>query len=81
MFKTDTITAIATALSDSGIGIVRVSGDEALQIVNKIFRNKFEQRFPAADNLTGVTVFCSAASLSCKFSSSSPSNIILPARG
>ena len=41
MFKTDTITAIATALSDSGIGIVRVSGDEAFQIVNKIFRNKF----------------------------------------
>ena len=41
MFKTDTITAIATALSDSGIGIVRVSGDEALHIVNKIFRNKF----------------------------------------
>lgn len=41
MLKTDTIAAIATALSDSGIGIVRVSGDEALIIVNKIFRNKF----------------------------------------
>ena len=40
MLKTDTIAAIATALSDSGIGIVRVSGDEALKIVNKIFRNK-----------------------------------------
>ena len=41
MLKTDTIAAIATALSDSGIGIIRVSGDEALEIVNKIFRNKF----------------------------------------
>ena len=39
--RTDTIAAIATALSDSGIGIVRVSGDEALEIVNKIFRNKY----------------------------------------
>jgi len=41
MIKTDTIAAIATALSDSGIGIVRVSGNEALEIVNKIFRNKY----------------------------------------
>ena len=39
--KKDTIAAIATALSDSGIGIVRVSGKEALEIVNKVFRNKF----------------------------------------
>ena len=35
-FHTDTIAAIATALSDSGIGIIRVSGDEAIQIVDKI---------------------------------------------
>ena len=41
MIKTDTIAAIATALSESGIGIVRVSGNEALEIVNKIFRNKY----------------------------------------
>ena len=38
--KTDTIAAIATALSDSGIGIIRVSGDEAIPIVHKIYRNK-----------------------------------------
>ena len=36
----DTIVAIATALSDSGIGIVRVTGEEAIQIVNRIFVNK-----------------------------------------
>ncbi len=35
-FHTDTIAAIATALSDSGIGIIRVSGDEAISIVDKI---------------------------------------------
>ena len=38
--KTDTIVAIATAVSDSGIGIIRVSGDEAFSIVDKVFRNK-----------------------------------------
>lgn len=32
----DTIAAIATALSDSGIGIIRVSGDESISIVDKI---------------------------------------------
>lgn len=37
--KTDTIAAIATAVSDSGIGIVRVSGEDAIVIVNNIFRN------------------------------------------
>ena len=34
--KFDTIAAIATSLSDSGIGIIRVSGDEAIEIVDKI---------------------------------------------
>lgn len=36
----DTIAAIATALGSSGIGIVRVSGSEAVSIVDKIFRGK-----------------------------------------
>lgn len=38
--KTDTIAAIATAMSNSGIGIVRVSGEDAVSIVNKIYRSK-----------------------------------------
>lgn len=38
--KTDTIAAIATAISDAGIGIVRVSGEEAISICHKIYRNK-----------------------------------------
>lgn len=37
--KTDTIAAIATAMSDSGIGIIRVSGDDAILIADKIYRN------------------------------------------
>ena len=35
--KTDTIAAIATAMSNSGIGIVRLSGDEAVSIIDEIF--------------------------------------------
>lgn len=37
--KTDTIAAIATALSNSGIGIIRVSGEEAISIVHSVFIN------------------------------------------
>lgn len=42
MIKTDTIAAIATALTNSGIGIVRVSGKEAFEIADRIFRPKKE---------------------------------------
>lgn len=38
--KTDTIAAIATAMSDSGIGIIRVSGSHAIEIVNQIYQSK-----------------------------------------
>lgn len=38
--KTDTIAAIATAMSNSGIGVVRISGDEALDVADRIFRPK-----------------------------------------
>jgi tRNA modification GTPase len=37
---TDTIAAIATAMSTSGIGIVRISGDESREIVSRIYRSK-----------------------------------------
>lgn len=37
--KSDTIAAIATAMSPSGIGIVRISGEDALSIINKIYRS------------------------------------------
>ena len=37
--KKDTIAAIATAVSDSGIGIIRVSGEDSINIVDKIYRN------------------------------------------
>ena len=38
--KSDTIAAIATAMSPSGIGIIRLSGDESLEIIDKIYRSR-----------------------------------------
>ncbi len=35
---TETIAAIATAMNNSGIGIIRISGDEAFNIIKKIFK-------------------------------------------
>lgn len=37
---TDTIAAVATAMSSSGIGIIRVSGSEAIGIADRIFKRK-----------------------------------------
>jgi tRNA modification GTPase len=39
-WENDTITAISTSLGESGIGIVRVSGPKALEIAQKLFRDK-----------------------------------------
>ena len=38
-FETETIAAIATAMSNSGIGIIRISGDEAISIADKMFKS------------------------------------------
>lgn len=38
--KTDTIAAVATAMSNSGIGIIRISGEESIDIADIIYRNK-----------------------------------------
>ncbi len=38
--KSDTIAAIATSASDSGIGIIRISGDNAINAANNIYRSK-----------------------------------------
>lgn len=40
VFESDTIVAIATALGESGIGIVRISGKDAFGIADKIFVSK-----------------------------------------
>lgn len=40
MIKTETIAAVATAMSESGIGIIRISGEDAIVIADKIYRTK-----------------------------------------
>ena len=42
--RTDTIAAIATAMSSAGIGIIRISGDESVEIVDRIFSMKNEKK-------------------------------------
>ena len=56
-----TIAAIATALGEGGIGIVRISGEESLPIANKIFRGSaLKERMltygHVYDNFTGETI-------------------------
>ncbi len=42
--RTDTITAIATALSDSGIGIIRISGARAIEVADKVIKLKEKKK-------------------------------------
>uniref|UniRef100_UPI003872FE48 hypothetical protein n=1 Tax=Facklamia hominis TaxID=178214 RepID=UPI003872FE48 len=40
MYQLDTIAAISTALGEGAIGIVRMSGPEAIEYANRLFREK-----------------------------------------
>ncbi|RKQ27401.1 MULTISPECIES: tRNA uridine-5-carboxymethylaminomethyl(34) synthesis GTPase MnmE [Clostridia] len=40
MYSKETIAAISTGMSNSGIGIVRISGEEAFQVIDKIYKGK-----------------------------------------
>ena len=41
----DTIAAVSTPLGMGGVGVIRISGDKAFEIIGKIFTNpKFEPR-------------------------------------
>ncbi|MCD5413570.1 MAG: tRNA uridine-5-carboxymethylaminomethyl(34) synthesis GTPase MnmE [Clostridiales bacterium] len=48
MFKEGTIAAIATAQGEAGIGIIRISGENSLIIVDKIFTNEKKMRLVKA---------------------------------
>lgn len=41
---TDTIASIATAISPSGIGIIRLSGDHSISIVDRIFSSNIDKK-------------------------------------
>ena len=38
MFKEDTIAAITTGISNAGVGIIRISGDRACEITDRVFQ-------------------------------------------
>ena len=44
MVYTDTIAAIATALSSSGIGIIRISGSDAVAVAERMRGRGFQSR-------------------------------------
>ncbi|QGU96750.1 tRNA uridine-5-carboxymethylaminomethyl(34) synthesis GTPase MnmE [Clostridium bovifaecis] len=44
MKEFDTIAAIATNLGESGVSIIRVSGDKALEIVSSVFKGKNDRK-------------------------------------
>lgn len=50
--KIDTIAAIASAMTPSGIGIIRISGDEAFTIIDRIYRSKSNKHLSDCDTHT-----------------------------
>lgn len=48
----DTIAAIATGMTNSGIGIVRVSGSEAFSVIDRIYRSKTNKILSKAQSHT-----------------------------
>ena len=44
LWMTETIAAISTAVAPSGIAIVRISGDDAIEIADKIYFSKKEKK-------------------------------------
>lgn len=42
---TDTIAAIATAMTNSGIGIIRISGSNSLSVIDQIYRSKNGKKY------------------------------------
>lgn len=51
-YKSDTIAAISTAMTTSGIGIVRMSGEEAFSIIDRIYSGKKEKKLSSEKSHT-----------------------------
>lgn len=50
--KTDTIAAIATAMTSAGIGIIRISGEQAVTVADRVFQAKNRKCLKDADSHT-----------------------------
>lgn len=53
MFKEDTIAAITTGISNAGVGIIRISGDRACDITDRVFQA--ENKKKKASNMKSYT--------------------------
>ena len=53
MFKEDTIAAITTGISNAGVGIIRISGDRACEITDRLFQA--ENKKKKASNMKSYT--------------------------
>ncbi len=52
IYRQDTIAAIATAPGNGGIGIIRISGQEAEKILMKVFRAKgYDRQVPESHRI------------------------------
>lgn len=70
MKENSTIAAIATALSPAGISIIRISGPQALDVIDRIYRTKKEVESIKKG------AFAAAASSSAKKLSNAPTHTI-----
>ena len=52
MYSSDTIAAIATAVGEGGIGIVRISGQEAINIADQVFDSIKDKKLADVDTYT-----------------------------
>lgn len=52
MYQDQTIAAISTAMADGGIGIIRISGEDAIDIMDRMFRPAKEKNMRDVDSYT-----------------------------
>ena len=50
--KTDTIAAIASAMTNAGIGVIRISGENAIETADRIFKGKSKVKLMEAESHT-----------------------------
>ena len=63
--KGETIAAISTAVSSSGIGIVRISGDQAFEIADRVYRSPKGKRNYQNSNPIRFTMVISVTETKC----------------
>ena len=54
--KTDTIAAIATGMTPSGIGIIRISGEDAFSIASSVFHKKNKEPISDYEDHRAISV-------------------------